>query len=399
MTIWTRRSPPTALPEGTGFDLGQWSGPVAAPPGRLARLLRLARRRLFALLVLLPTALVALYFAAFAAPQYESEARFVVRGRQPAPTGGVAELLGGTGIARASEDAMAVRDYLGSHDAVAALRARLDLIGIYRRPEADLVARLWSEAPDAERLLDYLRRMARAELDTTSGIATLRVRAFRAEDAAAVAATMLALAEAMVNRINQRLYADQLAVAQAEVERAEARVAAAQRAITAFRARESAPDPGRSAALALETIARLEAALAQARADFAEAARFARADNPRLVQARNRVDALAEQVAAERAALGIANPVVPAQLGAFESLTLERDLAQAQLASATASLERARVEAQRQQVFLLRIVEPQRAEWARHPRGLITILTVFAGLAVAYGLAWLLIAGMREHAA
>lgn len=250
MTIWTRRSPPTALPEGS-FETHRWSGPVAPPPGLAGRFARLARRRLFALTVLLPTALAAVYFFAFAAPQYHSEARFLVRARQAAPTGGFAEMLAGAGFSRASEDALGIRDYLGSHDAIAALRQRLDLIGIYRRPEADALARLWWEEPSAERLLDYVTRMAQAEYDATSGITVLRVKAFRAEDAQTVAATLIGLAEEMVNRLNARLLSDGLRVARDEVARAEARVTDAQAAMTGFRERERAPDPGRTTSVVL----------------------------------------------------------------------------------------------------------------------------------------------------
>ncbi|MBX6743767.1 MAG: capsule biosynthesis protein, partial [Acetobacteraceae bacterium] len=87
------------------------------------------------------------------------------------------------------------------------------------------------------------------------------------------------------------------------------------------------------------------------------------------------------------------------QIGEFERLGMERELAQTQLASATASLERARAEAQRQQIFLLRVVEPNLAEWPRYPRASLNVLYIFICLSVGYGLAWLLVAGMREHAA
>ncbi|MBX9700327.1 MAG: capsule biosynthesis protein, partial [Acetobacteraceae bacterium] len=137
----------------------------------------------------------------------------------------------------------------------------------------------------------------------------------------------------------------------------------------------------------------------QARAELAEAGRFARPDAPRMLQLRNRVEALAQQAAEERARITSSGAASPDALGEFERLATERELARTQLASATASLERARVDAQRQQIFLLRIVEPNRAEWARHPKATETVLYVFLILSVGYGLAWLLVAGMREHAA
>ncbi|WP_128080055.1 capsule biosynthesis protein [Roseicella frigidaeris] len=370
-------------------------------PGLLARARRVLQRNAFKVTVLLPTLLAALYLFGFAASQYEAEARFLVRGRSSGGGGGagaLAEMAQGAGFKPASEDAMGVRDYLQSHDAVAALRQRLPVVEIFRRPEADALARLWWSDPTAERLLDYFRRMANAEYDTTSGITTLRVRSFRSEDSRLVAQHLLALSEELVNRLNLRMQEDGLRVAREDVGRAEARLKAIQLEIGRFRERERAVDPTRSAGLALENIGRLEGALAQARADLAEAQRFSRPDNPALLPLRNKVAALTAQVTEERHRLGNTQDGVSQQVGEFERLSVERELALSQLASANASLERARADAQRQQIFLLRVVEPNLAEYARYPKATLTTLYIFICLAVLYGLAWLLIAGMREHA-
>lgn len=378
-----------------------WSGPVARPSA-LSRLRRWARRRAFTLLVLLPTLLSGIWLFGFAAPQFDSEARFLIRSRSAGGGGGLGGLeaaMQGAGFARGSEDAMGVRDYLQSHDAVAALRARLPLVEIFRRPEADPLARLWWAEPSAERLLDYFRRMVTAEYDTLSGITTLRVKGFRPEDSQALAGELLALSEEMVNRLNHRLMEDGLRVAREEVVRAEARLSAVQSEINRFRERERSLDPNRASAAAVENIATLEGALAQARAELAEASRFSRTETPRIVQLRNRVAGLAQQIEEDRQRLASAGAANSRQLGEFERLETERELARTQFASATASLERARVDAQRQQIFLLRVVEPNRAEWARHPKATLNVLYIFLCLSVGYGLAWLLIAGMREHAA
>ena len=117
------------------------------------------------------------------------------------------------------------------------------------------------------------------------------------------------------------------------------------------------------------------------------------------MQLRNRIEALTAQVAEERKRTSANESGLSQQIGEFERLSLDRELARAQLSSATASLEKARVDAQRQQLFLLRIVEPNLAEYARYPKATLTVLYLFLTLSVAYGLAWLLIAGMREHAA
>ena len=406
MKIWTRQSPLTTPADGTaGAPIGTsgyagWSGPASAPPpGRLAQAWRLAKRHSFISTVCLPTLLAALYLFLVAAPQYTSEARFLVRGRQQAPAGGIGEMMSQAGFKAGSEDAMGIRDYLRSHDAVAALRGKVDLVGMFRRPEADYVARLWWAQPAAERLLDYYNSMVSPEYDTSSGITTLRVRAFRAADARDITAELLGLSEGLVNKLNQRLQEDSLRVAREEVERAEGRVNGTQARITAFRERERQLDPGRSSAMTVETIGRLEGQLIQARAEMTEAQTFARGDNQRLLQLRNRVEALTRQVADERQRLASANTGVTQQVGEFELLSTERDLARIQLGAANAAMERALADAQRQQIFILRLVEPNLAERPLYPKAAQSVLYLFICLSVAYGIATLLLAGMREHAA
>ncbi len=405
MKIWTRQSPHTTPPEapplGTSGYAG-WSGPASAkPPGRLAQAWRLAKRHSFISTVCLPTLLAGLYLFLVAAPQFTSEARFLVRGRQQSSgmPGGVGEMMSQAGFKAGSEDAMGIRDYLRSHDAVGALRSRLDLVSIFRRPEADLVARLWWPQPQAERLLTYYNGMVTPEYDTSSGITTLRVRAFRATDARDITAELLRLSEELVNKLNQRLTADSLRVAREEVERAEGRVNGTQARITAFRERERQLDPGRASAMTVEVIGRLEGQLIQARAEMTEAQTFARGDNQRLVQLRNRVEALTRQVQDERNRLASAATGVTQQVGEFELLSTERELARLQLGAANVAMERAMADAQRQQIFILRLVEPNLAERPLYPKATQSVLYLFICLSVAYGIATLLLAGMREHAA
>jgi capsular polysaccharide transport system permease protein len=183
-----------------------------------------------------------------------------------------------------------------------------------------------------------------------------------------------------------------------DLARAEARMAAAREALIAFREREQAFDPARAAAGAVETIGRLEGALAQARTELQERQSFMRADNPQIQVLRNRIEALQAQIAAERGRMTRGGEAMTQQVASFERLELERMLADRQLASATASLEAARTEAIRQQTFVLRVAEPHLPEAALYPRAAYNTLTVFVSLAMLFGVGWLLVVSAREHA-
>ena len=411
MKIWTRLSPPTTAYEAlTPATRGQSGGPLALPsfggigrqpPSARQRVGNFFTRRPYFWSVLLPTILAAVYFFGVAAPQYVSESRFVVRARQQSSQSILGEALNNAGFRSASEDALAVKDFLLSHDAIAALRQQFDLVGMFRRPEADVWARLWYGTPASERLLDYYRGMVGAIIDAQSGITELRVRSFRPQDSLELNRALLAQGEALVNRLNQRIAQDTVEGARREVGRAEERVAAATQAISEFRERERALDPSRSATIAVETIGRLENQLATTRAELQALMAFARPNNPQVTNLQSRIQALQTQINEERRRSTATGPTegFTTQIAAFERLRMEAEFGGRQLTSATAGLERALADAQRQQLYLQRVVEPNLAEHYRYPRRFISVLYVFVGLSVLYGLVWLMVAGVKEHAA
>ena len=81
----------------------------------------------------------------------------------------------------------------------------------------------------------------------------------------------------------------------------------------------------------------------------------------------------------------------------YERLTLDRSFADKQLAVALTSLEQARNDAQRKQLYLERIVQPSLPDVAVEPRRLRGVLaTLLLGL-IAWGILSLLLAGVLEH--
>jgi len=367
-------------------------------------------RKPFFLLVIFPSLLVAGYLYGIAAPQYVSEARFVVSSRgggtdigaQIAGMRGIAgAALGGFGGGAASSEATSIRDFLTSLDAVMQAHSRLDLISLWQRPEADPIARLWRSEP--ELLARYFNAMVNVSLDPMTNVTTLRVRSFRPEDSKALAEELLHSAEALVNRLSERARNATLQIAHQEAEGAERRVQESRAALVRFREQERELDSAGAVQSAVALRGQFEGMLAQARAELTERLKFMQPDNPALQATRNRIEALERQITVERSrhtdgTSATGEGVLSRQLAAFERLMLEREFADRQLASATASLESARVEAQRQQIFLSRIAEPNLAVYPLYPRKLTNLASIFLGLAIAYGIGWLLIIGMREHA-
>jgi len=398
-------SPLITLSEPGASRSGEALEPTPPPKPWLVRLLR----KPFFLLVILPSLVTAFYFYGIAAPQYVSEARFIVNSR--GSDGGAqaaairaagAGLLGGLGGGMSGGEANSIRNFLTSLDAVMQAHESLDLVELWRRPEADFLARLWFTEP--ERIARFYNHMVNVTLDPMTGVTTLKVRSFRPEDSKELTETLLLAAETLVNRLSERARGDTLRMAQNEVEIAERRVQESSTALIRFREQQRELDSAGAVQAAVVLRGQFEGSLAQARAELTERLQFMRPDNPALQATRNRIEALERQIAAERArhtdtTSTLGGAILVSQLAEYERLMLEREFSNKQLASATASLEVARVEAQRQQLYLSRIVQPNLAVYALYPRSFTTTASILLGLAIAYGIGWLLIVGMREHAA
>jgi len=359
---------------------------------------RLKASRVFLLLVVLPTLLVAGFEYLVAADQYESEAHFVLRGAQPSSGGGLSQMLGLGGSNPTTTEAHGVGDYLLSHDAVAATQRTLDLPALFRRPEADPVTRLWPANPQPETLLKYYRRQVDVRFDSETGITTLSVRTFRPTDAHDLAETLLRLGEARINTLNQRSLENGLSVARRQLAEAEAGIADSQSTITGFRQAARDIDPERTGAAQIALTSGLMQQLAQARGQLASMGRSVSPISPQYVALADQVRGLEAQAAAAQARLaGSAGSIAPG-LGTYEGLKLRQQFAAKRYDLAAQALATARERSLTQQIFLVRVVEPNLPGKALYPKRLTTVATVFFCLLLTYAVGWLILAGVREHA-
>lgn len=347
----------------------------------------------------LPTLLTAIYYGLIAADLYASEARFIVRSPSRVQATSITYLLQGAGISRAQDDVYSVNDFVTSRDAIAALGKHVNLRLIFNRSEADFLARYPDLIYDSSDLdfYRYYKKRVQVVYDTTTGISTVTVKAFRPEDARTVADLLIQESEALVNRLNERARNNAVRDAQTYVDTAEQRVSQAQRDVLAYRTREELLDPTKSSGAIFETAAKLEAEIASTQTRVAEINRNA-PDSPLKAGLQTRVGALQQRVRDLRTQLAGPGGSMAPKIPEYEQLILQQEFASKELALAMSSLESVREEARRQSIYLDRIVDANLPDKAEFPKRMISILIVFISCFIAYSTARLLLAGIREHA-
>ena len=86
------------------------------------------------------------------------------------------------------------------------------------------------------------------------------------------------------------------------------------------------------------------------------------------------------------------------KISEYENLLVEQEFATQTLTAANAALEQARIEAQQQQYYIERVVEPNRPDAPILPARLKNILAVVFGSLCIYLVGWMLVVGILEHA-
>jgi len=377
-----------------GFEAGDAVARYLASAQRRAKYIRMA----FVLIILAPTSLAALYYGLLASDRYVSQATFIVRGISSPRTSGLDMFFRTFGISRAVDDTNAIQNYMLSRDAVRALEAGIPLRTFFSRPEADALARFphfW-RGDSFERLYEYFLEHISVVQDPSKGLTELRVTSFRPGDSLRVANALVGLAEDFVNRMNTRAQNDAVDAAQREVAEAEQRLVSAQAELTAFRNRELVVDPSVNSISVVETITSLSKDLAQTEAELAQS-RATSPSNPAIPVWEAKSQALRAQIALQRGKLGGKGDSLGGKVSAYERLSLSRELAENALSGAEASLELARQEARRQQIYIEEVVKPDLPDESTEPERLRAVATVFVASFAVFAMIWILFAGVKEH--
>jgi capsular polysaccharide transport system permease protein len=144
-------------------------------------------------------------------------------------------------------------------------------------------------------------------------------------------------------------------------------------------------------------MAQLQGQLASSQGQLAEAIKNS-PNSPQIPLVKTRIASLEKLIADERAKVTGDTNSVAATLTEYERLDLRRQLEERMIAAAVSSLESARLEAQRQQLYLETIAQPHLPDYPLYPKRLAYFATVVATCLLGYGTAWVLVAGIREHA-
>jgi len=353
---------------------------------------------LFVLTVVVPTVIAVVYFGLITSDVFVSESRFVVRSPQRQAPSGLGALLQGAGFSRSQDDTYSVHDFMLSRDALKQLNSKLQLDKAFGSTDVDLFSRFATFGIDDnfEALHRYYQKRVAIDTDSTSAISVLKVSAYKAEDAYRINAMLLEMGESLINQLNERGRQDMIRFASLEVEVAEKKAKAAALALSDYRNEKAVFDPERQSAIQLQLVSKLQDELIATKTQLDQVRTFT-PDNPQIPALKKRASTLQLEMDAQMSKVAGGSTSLTNKAADYERLALDRTFADKQLGAAFVSLEQARNDAQRKQLYLERIVQPSKPDVAVEPRRLRAILATFLLGLICWGVLTILVAGVREH--
>lgn len=353
---------------------------------------------LFGITVVIPTLLSTIYFSFIASDIYTSESSFVVRSaKNQSSLSGFGALLQGMGFARSQDDTYTVQAFMSSRQAVTQLEQSLP-IREYYEDNGDICSRfnLLGINDSKEAFFHYFMKKQVISLNQQSGIATLAVRAFSPSHAQQINQAQLAQAETLINQLNERARKDTIRFAEKTVTEAEKRVHEATNALTEYKMNNDIIDLESQSVTQMSRISQLQNELIATQGQLNQIQSIS-PNNPQVNTLKARERNLRKEINAQmQLVLGGENSLT-GQAADYQRLMLENTLAQQQLTTALTTLENARQESERQQLYLEVINPPSHPDLALLPKRLYNIVSVFIIGLMLYGILSLLIASIREH--
>lgn len=364
------------------------------------RLLEAVRAHaLFLLLVAAPTLVSAIYFFGLAANRYESEVKFVVRSPASNVSNEISNLVHGSSVVRSSDDAYVVKGFIESRDAMRYLIDHAGLMEAFKRPEADI---LWRYPPflfpaTHDRLYKHYLKFVSVDYERSTGVATLKVQAFRPDDARRLVSALVERSETFINSLSQRSGEDAVQSALQEVETAEKRAHKALDAVTEFRNRMRMIDPSQATLATFNTIASLSLTTAETNATLNNIEKET-PGGPQVGALRRKIEALQDQINVERRKLAGGGDSLAPQVAQYEELILNQTFAEKAFVSALAALESARVDARKQRVFVEQVTTANLPDYPSYPYRLTWAAGIFVVSLMVWRVARTLVDDTLQHA-
>lgn len=333
----------------------------------------------------IPSFLSILYFAFVAADQYQVESRFAVRATKSQIGDLITSVTGASAGSSKAETAI-VAKYITSEAMARDLDQGVHLRNLYAAPQADYLSRFDPSEP-IEDLLSYWKWKVDVSEESSTGIITMKVRAFTPADAMAISNAVLERTASLVNGLSEQNRRSLLEVSEQRLERARQKLLGIIQKMAGLRDASGVLDGDQQGQAQLKLVTELELNLSKliaTRESFSSLA----PDSVKMRTLLRQIESLEKEIERQRAKLtnvgrASSEGALSGVLGNFEALQVEQQIARNEYVTAAAAYEDARISAMREEMYLSVFMRPTEPESATYPKRFLYALVAVALAAFA----------------
>jgi capsular polysaccharide transport system permease protein len=205
----------------------------------------------------------------------------------------------------------------------------------------------------------------------------------------------------LVNDLSARARRDTLRNSEKEVRRAERRLKTALARLNEFRDREGIIDPRKTADATQALAGRIRDELVRADTELATLKHYMRAEAPSVKMLEARIQSLRDQLGSVESEVTnrerSRSEVLSRVMGSYERLESERTFAEKAYQHALEALDRSRMNADRQQVYIASFVQPSLPEESLYPRRLRSVVIALFLCTIVWAIGAFTVQTVREH--
>ena len=384
-------------------QVGPGDNPAERRAGEIRRIQKdIARRRRrnmaaltgrLGMFVILPTIAAGWYFFDVATPMYGTKSEFVIQQAESQGGSGFRGLFSGTGLATQT-DSTTVQSYMTSREAFIRLDEDHGFAEHFSNPEIDAIQRL-DEGASREDAYAVFQDYVQIGYDPTEGILKMEVIAADPNKSQEFSEALIGYAEEQVDQLTQRVREDQMSGALVNYEAATVRRNEALAELVTIQERNGTGTVGAEQAALQQRIATQQINLDAERLSLASLLNNQRPNQAQVDAAENQIKFIEAQIELLRSELSSGGLVSnDAQLRqAEENYLFEVQNVQAALAT----MDSARIEANRQVRYLSVSVSPIMPDEATYPKSFENTLLAFLIFSGIYLMISLTVSILREQ--
>lgn len=319
----------------------------------------------------LPNIVSVAYYSFFATDQYQSETRFTVRSSTPALGRDQLAKVSGIPAAKIVQDTQIVTNFIVSREMLDILDARVGLRKLYSAPEIDAWARLDPEAT-YEEVMEYWEDMVSTGISPSSGIVTVKVKAFSPEDAQRILQVVVEASEKAVNDVNERIWRDVISTAQANLDNAAAQLQSARENLQTSRNQSGVLDVSAASTVISALVSNVRSEIMTLRQRYDSQLGTVSLEAPQMRVLMREIESKEKQLADLNAQVAGSGNIEGGNLAqiarGMSQLELEQSVAEQQFSASVRTLEQVQFVSRQQLLYLDAFLAPILPERAEYPK-------------------------------